>query len=158
MSVEKVREYLMGFGVSERVMEFEASTATVPLAALAVGVEEARIAKTLSFMDKEGAALLLVCAGDARVDNKRFKEAFGMKAKMLKPQEAQDLTGHMVGGVCPFALKGGVRVFLDEGLKRFESVFPAAGSANSAVELSMDELEKTTGGKWVSVCSIPETE
>lgn len=152
MSVQAVRDYLTQYGLSQRVREFDSSSATVPLAAQAVGVEEARIAKTLSFKTPEGGALLVVCAGDARVDNAKFKAAFGFKARMLTAGEALDLTGHAVGGVCPFALRPGVRVCLDRALQRFETVFPAAGSAASAVELSMAELAQTTGGAWVDVC------
>lgn len=152
MPVAEVRAYLDRFGLGERIREFDISSATVPLAARAVGVEEARIAKTLSFRDEAGGALLVVCAGDARIDNARFKAAFGFKARMLSAGEALELTGHAVGGVCPFALKPGVRVCLDSALKRFDTVFPAAGSAASAVELSMAELELATGGAWVDVC------
>lgn len=154
MSVETVRTYLTLFGLQDKIQVFDASSATVPLAALAVGVQEARIAKTLSFRGPAGGALLVVCAGDARVDNPKFKATFQTKARMLSADEAQATTGHAVGGVCPFALLPGVQVFLDSSLKRFDTVFPAAGSANSAVEMTPLELEKTTGGQWVDVCRV----
>lgn len=156
MSVEIVREYLKPFGLANRIRVFDVSSATVPLAAQAVGVEEARIAKTLSFRSPEGGALLVVCPGDARIDNQKFRAAFGIKARMLSHQEAQDFTGHAVGGVCPFALKDGVAVYLDISLRRFHSVFPAAGSASSAVEMTMEELEQTTQGQWVDACRVTE--
>ena len=155
MSVAKVKEYLGGFGLAQRVCEFSASSATVALAALAVGVEPARIAKTLSFRSGEG-CILLVAAGDRRVDNHQFKAEFGMKAAMLAPEDALRLTGHAVGGVCPFALPEGVKVYLDESLRRFETVFPACGSANSAIELTCDELAAfTPGSEWVNVTKLP---
>lgn len=154
MSVDSVREHLRQYGLEDRVMEFDLSSATVALAARAVGVEEARIAKTLSFRAADGGALLVVCAGDARIDNPRFKAALGMKAKMLSAEEAKELTGHSVGGVCPFALKPGVRVCLDTALQRFDMVYPAAGSAASAVRLSPEELALASGGDWVTVCKL----
>ena len=155
MSVERVREYLKQYGLEGRVKEFSVSSATVELAAQAVGVEAARIAKTLSFHLGEG-CVLVVAAGDARIDNRKFKETFHTKAKMLTADEALALTGHAVGGVCPFALPGGVRVCLDASLRRFDTIYPAAGSASSAVELSCEELQKSTGGEWVDVCKLPE--
>lgn len=141
----------MRFGVAERIREFEVSSATVGLAALAVGVEEARIAKSLSFRDGDS-CMVVVTAGDVRVDNRRFKDRFGFKARMLAPEEAVTLTGHAVGGVCPFALPEGVKVYLDESLKRFETVFPAVGSAKSAIELTCDELARCSSGEWIDIC------
>ena len=157
MSVESVRNYLAGFGLDGRVREFTESSATVELAAAVVGVIPARIAKTLSFKNPAGEAFLIVAAGDAKVDNRKFKDFFGFKAKMLTAEEAIELVGHAVGGVCPFALKDNVKVYLDESMKRFSSVFPAAGSASSAVELSCDELfECSRAEKWIDCCKIPE--
>ncbi len=156
MSVQAVREYLQKFGYADRIAEFSESTATVELAAAVVGVIPARIAKTLSFKVNE-AVILVVAAGDAKIDNRKYKDKFGAKAKMLTAQEAIDLVGHPVGGVCPFAVNEGVTVYLDESLKRFESVFPAAGSAGSAVRLSCEELfESSQAAEWVDVCKIPE--
>ena len=152
MAIEAVRAYLTALGREGEILEFPVSSATVELAAKAVGTIPARIAKTLSFVWGES-ALLIVAAGDAKVDNRRYKDEFGTKAKMLTPQEAEDLVGHAVGGVCPFGVKPGVRVFLDQSLKRFEEVYPACGSANSAVRLSIPELELSSGcEKWVDVC------
>ena len=151
MSIEKVREYFKGFGIDDRILEFDVSSATVALAAKALGCEESRIAKTLSFLVDEK-AVLIVCAGDVKIDNATFKAQFKTKAKMLTAQQAAELIGHAVGGVCPFAVNEGVRVFLDESLKRFETVFPACGSSNSAIELEIGELEKYSGyEKWVDV-------
>ena len=151
MSIEKVREYFKGFGIDDRILEFDVSSATVALAAKALGCEESRIAKTLSFLVDEK-AVLIVCAGDVKIDNAKFKAQFKTKAKMLTAQQAAELIGHAVGGVCPFAMNEGVRVFLDESLKRFETVFPACGSSNSAIELEIGELEKYSGyEKWVDV-------
>ena len=156
MSVQAVREYLAGFGYAERVMEFSESTATVELAAAVVGVIPARIAKTLSFKISDK-PILIVAAGDAKIDNRKYKDKFGAKAKMLTSEEAIELVGHPVGGVCPFAVNEGVTVYLDESLKRFETVFPAAGSAGSAVRLTCDELyESSQAVEWVDVCKIPE--
>ena len=151
MSMERARAHLSKFNLQDRIQEFEVSSATVELAAKAVGVEPARIAKTLSFM-VDGHAILVVAAGDAKVDNARFKAQFHTKAKMLTADEAVELIGHAVGGVCPFAVNEGVEIYLDESLKRFTTVFPAAGSSNSAIELTMDELESLSGGTWVDVC------
>ncbi len=155
MSIEKVREYFSRFGIEGRIREFDVSSATVPLAAKALGCEEARIAKTLSFMAGEN-PIVIVMAGDARVDNKKYKAAFSTKAKMLSFDEAANLVGHAVGGVCPFAVNDGVKVFLDESLKRFETVFPACGSANSAIELTIPELEKYASQpvQWIDVTKI----
>jgi len=151
MSIEAVKQFLRKWDKQDDVMEFDVSSATVELAAQAVGCEPARIAKTLSFM-VDGHAILIVAAGDAKVDNSRFKALFHTKAKMLTPDEAVELIGHAVGGVCPFAVNDGVDIYLDESLKRFETVFPAAGSSNSAIELTMGELESLSGGKWIDVC------
>lgn len=153
MSIQKVREYFRGLGIEDRIREFEVSSATVELAAIAVGVEGARIAKTLSFKVDEK-PILIVAAGDAKVNNSAYKAQFHTKAKMLTHEEAHDLIGHDVGGVCPFALPEGVAVYLDESLKRFATVFPAAGSSNSAVEMTCGELEKFSSNftAWVDVC------
>lgn len=155
MSIEKVRDYFSRFGIEDRIREFDVSSATVPLAAKALGCEEARIAKTLSFMAGEH-PIVIVMAGDARIENKKYKAAFATKAKMLSFEEAANLVGHAVGGVCPFAVNEGVRVFLDESLKRFETVFPACGSSNSAIELTISELEKYASKpvEWVDVTKI----
>ncbi|MBQ4044770.1 MAG: YbaK/EbsC family protein [Clostridia bacterium] len=152
MSIEKVREDLAGFGLADRVIEFTVSSATVALAAQALGCEEAHIAKTLSFL-QDGKAVLIVMAGDARIDNPRYKLRFSQKAKMLTPDEAIEFTGHAVGGVCPFALPEGVTVWLDESLLRFETVYPAAGTSSSAVRLTPAELETASrAAGWVDVC------
>ena len=152
MSIERVREYLDGFGLAEKILEFETSSATVELAAQAAGVAPARIAKTLSFKDGDG-CVLVVAAGDARVDNKKFRDAFGIKAKMLTPEEALDMTGHAVGGVCPFAVGSRAKVYLDESLRRFETVLPAAGNDRSAVALTPDELYRASKASgWVDAC------
>lgn len=157
MAIEKVRAYFRTLGIEERIMEFEVSSATVELAAQALGCEPCRIAKTLSFYGsgEEGApaVILVVAAGDAKVANAQFKQQFGVKAEMLTHEDAQALIGHAVGGVCPFAVNEGVAVFLDESLRRFETVYPACGSSNSAICLTLPELEqyaKATG--WVDVC------
>ena len=152
MSIEKVKAYFAQFGMEKRILEFDMSSATVELAAQAVGVEGKRIAKTLSFLLGD-ACILIVAAGDAKVDNKRYKAQFGAKAKMLPHDDVPQYIGHAVGGVCPFAVKEGVRVYLDESLHRFETVFPAAGSANSAIELTIPELEQYSKyTAWVDVC------
>lgn len=154
MSIEKVREYFKTKGIDGRIQEFEISSATVPLAAKALHCEESRIAKTLSFHVGEK-VVLIVAAGDAKIDNTKYKAQFGTKAKMLSFEEAEPLIGHAVGGVCPFAVKEGVEVYLDISLKRFETVFPACGSSNSAIELSLQELEEYSGFvKWIDVCKI----
>ena len=145
MSVEKVRAYLTPYGVAQRIRELEVSSATVELAAAALGVAPARIAKTLSFKVGER-PILVVAAGDARIDNSKYKHFFGVKAKMLTPEEAVEHIGHAVGGVCPFALPEDVSVYLDESLRRFETVFPAVGSAASAIELTCPELERSGMG------------
>ena len=156
MSIEKVREYFETLGIENKIQEFEVSSATVELAAKALNVEGARIAKSLSFKVDDN-AILVVAAGDAKIDNRKFKDTFHTKAKMLTAQEAVDLIGHAVGGVCPFAVNSGVKIYLDESLKRFETVFPACGSSNSAVELTIGELEKYSNAlSWVDVCKLPE--
>lgn len=152
MAIEKVREYFAGFGMLDRILEFPVSSATVELAAIAVGCEPARIAKTLSFM-VDGSPILIVTAGDAKIDNAKYKAYFHVKAKMLTPDEAVSLIGHAVGGVCPFGVNEGVQVYLDESMKRFRTVFPACGSSNSAIELTIEELEKYSQvHNWVNVC------
>ena len=156
MSIMRVREFFRAFGMEQRVLEFDQSSATVALAAQALGVAEARIAKTLSFRVRED-TVLIVMAGDARVDNPKYKARFGAKAKMLAHDEAAALVGHAVGGVCPFAVNGGVQVYLDESLRRFQTVFPACGSANSAIELTIPELEQYAApAGWVDVCKVWE--
>ena len=156
MSIEKVRKYFSSLGIEDRILEFDVSSATVELAAKALNTEGKRIAKTLSFLVGER-AVLVVAAGDAKIDNKKYKAFFHTKAKMLSPEQVTELIGHAVGGVCPFAVKSGVDVYLDESLKRFETVFPACGSSNSAIELTIPELEKYSGFKeWIDVCKLPE--
>ena len=154
MAIEKVREYFRKQGMEERIQEFDVSSATVELAAKAVGVIPARICKTLSFVDPEGGCVLIQAAGDAKVNNGKFKKQFGFKAKMLSPDEVIAYTGCSVGGVCPFAIENeGVEVYLDISLKRFDTVFPSAGSSNSAIELSCEELfEYSKALKWIDVC------
>ena len=151
MSFEQVKAYLAGLGLN--ALAFDVSSATVELAAVAVGVEGARIAKSLSFK-VEDKPIIVVVAGDAKVDNSRYKAQFHTKAKMLTHEEAHELIGHDVGGVCPFALPEDVKVYLDVSMKRFETVFPAAGSSNSAVEMTCDELERYASNfaAWVDVC------
>lgn len=154
MSVEKVREYFKTKGIDERIQEFEVSSATVSLAAKALDCEESRIAKTLSFHIGEK-VVLIVTAGDAKIDNPKYKARFGTKAKMLSFDEAEPLIGHAVGGVCPFAVNEGVDIYLDISLKRFNTVFPACGSSNSAIELSLRELEEYSDFiEWIDVCKI----
>ena len=156
MSIEKGREYFRQFGMEDRVQEFTVSSATVELAALALGVEGARIAKTLSFK-KDDTCILILAAGDARIDNRKFKDKFHMKAKMPSPEEVLEIVGHPVGGVCPFGINDGIEVYLDESLKRFETVFPAVGSPSSAIELDLDELFKYSNAlEWIDVCKLPE--
>lgn len=156
MSIEKGREFFRSCGIEERVMEFNVSSATVELAAEALGVAPARIAKTLSFKNGEG-CILVVAAGDARIDNHKFKERFETKAKMLTAEEVLELVGHAVGGVCPFGTNDGVPVYIDKSVLRFDTIFPAVGSSNSAIELTPDELfEYSSATDWVDVCKIPE--
>lgn len=156
MSIERGRAYFRALGIEDRVQEFTVSSATVELAAQALGVEGARIAKTLSFKTDTGCVLILA-AGDARIDNRKFKDFFHFKAKMLTPDEVLELVGHPVGGVCPFGINEGVPVYLDESLKRFTTVFPAVGSGNSAIELNLEELyEYSKALQWIDVCKLPE--
>ncbi len=153
MSLESVSRFFSARGMAERVLVFDTSSATVELAAQAVGCAPQKIIKTLSFKSPDATGCLLVaCAGDARIDNVKFKNRFGIKASMLKSDEAVELTGHAVGGVCPFVVKEGAKIYLDESIKRFDAVYPAAGSANSAVRLTPGELSELTGGEWVDVC------
>ncbi|GAA0179672.1 YbaK/EbsC family protein [Clostridium sediminicola] len=151
MSLESVKEQFKNKNLGLEIIEFEQSTATVNLAAEALGVEPDRIAKTMAFKLKES-NILVVSKGGARVDNRKFKDTFRTKAKMMSHDEVVDLTGHPVGGVCPFGLEKTLEVYLDETLKEFDYVYPAAGSPNSAVKVTIDELEKVTDGKWVNVC------
>ena len=143
MSMERARAHLAKYGLEDRIQEFDVSSATVELAAKALNTECARIAKTLSYM-VDGNAILVVAAGDIRIDNPKFKAAFHTKAKMRPPDQAAEMIGHAVGGVCPFGVNEGVKVYLDESLKRFETVFPACGTASSAVELTIPELERAS--------------
>ncbi len=152
MSIELVKEYLKKFNKDKDIIELSKSTATVTLAAQALGVEEARIAKTLSFKTHNG-AILIITAGDKKINNKKFKLIFGEKAKMLSPEEVLAYTGHNVGGVCPFGIINPIKVYIDNSLKRFNTVFPACGSSNSAIELTCDELEKLSNClTWIDVC------
>ena len=152
MAIEKVRAYFRQWGMEGRILEFEVSSATVELAAKALNCAPERIAKTLSFKVNDH-CVLIVAAGDARIDNQKFKGKFGTKAKMLSPEETEKLVGHAVGGVCPFAVNEGVKIYLDGSLKRFTTVFPACGSSNSAIELTIPELEQYTNyGEWVDIC------
>lgn len=158
MSIETARAHFRRFGIEDRVLEFDDSSATVELASLALHVSSSRISKTLSFKTEKG-CMLIICAGDARIDNHKFKDHFYFKAKMLLPEEVNELVGHPVGGVCPFGIKEGVPVYLDESMLRFDTVYPAAGSSNSAIELTIDELFKYSRAKgWVDVCTIPSEE
>lgn len=152
MSIQRVREFFKEKNIEERIREFDVSSATVELAAQALGCEPERIAKSLSF-SVNGEPVLVVAAGDVKIDNPKYKAQFATKAKMLSPQETEALIGHAVGGVCPFAVNPGVRVYLDVSLKRFGTIFPACGSSNSAIELSIKELEELSGYEaWVDVC------
>ena len=155
MAIEKVKEFFRSFGMENRIMEFNVSSATVELAAQALGCEPCRIAKSLSFITPDG-PILVVAAGDAKIDNPKYKAQFGTKAKMLTPVQAIELIGHAVGGVCPFAVNEDVKVYLDDSLKRFDTVFPACGSSNSAIELTLEELEKYSSAvSWIDVCRLP---
>lgn len=158
MAIDKVREYFRQFGLEDKILEFDVSSATVDLAAQAVGVEGARICKTLSFKDKDGGCILIQAAGDARIDNRKFKDKFHIKAKMLTAEEVVEFTGHAIGGVCAFAIENpNVKVYTDESLKRFDTVFPACGSSNSAIEFTCDELFRYSNAiEWVDVCKLPE--
>ncbi len=152
MAVEKVRKYFSQFGLADKILEFDASSETVELAAEAIACEEKQIAKSMSFL-MDDKAILVVTSGDAGISNPKFKKQFKMKAKMISPVEVKDFIGHDIGGVCPFEINEGVDVYLDVSLKRFETVFPAAGSGNSVIELSIDELEEHSGTKgWIDVC------
>lgn len=154
MAIERVREYFKKRNMEDRIMEFDVSSATVDLAAAALHCEGARIAKTLSFHVGEQ-AILIVTAGDTKIDNAKYKATFGTKAKMLSFEEVEPLIGHGVGGVCPFGINDGIKVYLDESMKRFQTVFPACGSSNSAIELTISELEQYSGyEKWVDVCKL----
>lgn len=156
MAIEAVKAFFRQHGMENRILESAQSSATVALAAQAFGTEERRIAKSLSFLlgDK---AILIVAAGDAKVNNQKYRARFGAKAKMLTPEQVHDMIGHDVGGVCPFAIKPDVDVYLDESLRRFDTVFPACGSSNSAIELTLPELEQFSGSKaWVDVCKLPD--
>lgn len=157
MSIERVREYLLPLGFAERIREFDESSATVELAAAALGVDGARIAKSMGMKLGEG-AIVVVTAGDQKINSGKFKAGFGEKAKMLTFDEAHTMLGHDPGGVCPFALPSGVSVYLDESMRRFETVFPAAGSSNSAIELTCEELERCSSNfaGWVDVCKARE--
>ena len=158
MAIEKVRKYFEKYGIEDRILEFDVSSATVELAAKAVGVEGARICKTLSFKDGDDGCILIQTAGDTKIDNRKFKDTFGQKAKMLTAEEVVEFTGPAIGGVCAFAIENPkVRVYCDESLKRFETVFPACGSSNSAIEFTCDELYKYSQAlEWIDVCKIPE--
>lgn len=152
MAIEKVKAFFEAAGAADKIREFPVSSATVELAAQALGVEGARIAKTMSFL-VDGGAALIVTAGDKKIDNAKFKAFFGTKAKMLTPAQAESMIGHAVGGVCPFAVNPGCKIYLDESLRRFDVVYPAAGSSNSAVALTIPELERYSGYlSWVDVC------
>ena len=158
MAIGQVKKWLEQWNAADRVMELDLSSATVELAARALGCEEQRIAKTLSFEAEDG-CILIVAAGDAKVNNGKFKARFGKKPRVLPPDQVEEKTGHGVGGVCPFGVKEGVQVYLDESLKRFETVFPACGSSNSAIEVTLPELEQFSEALgWVDVCRIPENE
>lgn len=158
MSIETARAHFRTLGIEDRILEFDTSSATVELAAHALRVDPAQISKTLSFRTEKG-CMLLICSGDARIDNQKFRDHFYLKAKMLSPDEVDDMVGHPVGGVCPFGIKEGIPVYLDESMLRFDTVFPAAGSSNSAIELTIEELFKFSRAKgWVDVCRIPDEE
>ncbi len=157
MSIEKVKEYFKQFGIEDKIIELEQSSATVELAAIALGCEGQRIAKTLSFLVEEK-PILVVAAGDAKIDNKKYRTFFNVKAKMISFEDVEKYIGHNVGGVCPFGINSDVKVYLDESLKRFNTVFPACGSSNSAIELTNDELQKYSSNfvSWIDVCKLPE--
>ncbi len=152
MSIENVKQYLKKFGRDNDILEFDVSSATVELAARALDTLPAKIAKTLAFKSDDS-CILIATAGDAKIDNQKFKQTFGMKAKMLSPEETLALTGHAVGGVCPFALPEGVKAFTDISLKRFNHIYPACGSSNSAIKLTCDEIfEYSNATEWIDVC------
>ena len=153
MSLESVKKHFEQWNRQQDIMEFETSSATVDQAAETIGVSPARIAKTLSFRSSEENAILIVAAGDAKIDNKKFRQFFGYKARMLSPDEVLEQTGHAIGGVCPFGLSNNLEVYLDVSMQRFDTVFPACGSTNSAIELSLEELYQYSFAKeWVDVC------
>lgn len=158
MAIDKVRDYFRKLGLEDRIREFDVSSATVELAAKAVGVEGARICKTLSFKDGEEGCILVQTAGDTKIDNRKFKDTFSQKAKMLSPDEVVYFTGHEIGGVCAFAIENPkVKVYCDISMKRFETIFPACGSSNSAIEFTCDELYKYSNAlEWIDVCKVPE--
>ena len=157
MSLEKAKAYLAEKGYADHVIELEDSSATVQLAAQALGVEPGMIAKTMSFKKDDG-CILVVTAGDVKIDNAKYRHTFGLKAKMLTPDEVTEYVGHAIGGVCPFAVKDGVKgIYIDESVKRFETIFPACGSRNSAIELTPEELFKySNADRWVDVCKLKE--
>ena len=158
MALEEAKEYLVNKGYGDRILIFDVSSATVELAAVAVGTEPEKIAKSLTFMVDEQ-PVMIICAGDAKINNSKYKAYFHKKAKMLTREEVNELIGHDVGGVCPFGIKDGVDVYMYVSLKRFEKIYPACGSANSAVELTPEELEQLSGNRgWIDVCKIPEEE
>ena len=159
MAIDKVKEYFKQYNMTDKILEFDVSSATVELAAQAVGVEGARICKTLSFKDGEDGCILIQMAGDAKIDNRKFKDKFKQKAKMLSPDEAIAFTGHAVGGVCAFGITNeNVKIYCDGSLKRFETIFPACGSSNSAIEFTCDELFKYSKSlEWIDVSKLPET-
>lgn len=158
MSIQIAREHLKKYGVEDRIMEFDVSSATVDLAAAAVGVEGARICKTLSFKLKDETGILIQMAGDAKIDNKKYKDYFGEKAKMLSPDEVSAYTNHEIGGVCAFGVtRSDVRIYCDDSMKRFDMVYPACGSDNSAIGLTLDELFNISGAiEWIDVTKLPE--
>lgn len=156
MAIEKVKEYFKKFGIEDRIQEFSVSSATVELAAKALGCEPEKIAKSMSF-SVDGKPIIIVCAGDTKIANPKYKAQFSTKATMLSFDEVEEKIGHAVGGVCPFAINDGVDVYLDESLKRFDKVYPACGSSNSAIGLTIEELEKYSNFKeWIDVCKLPE--
>ena len=156
MSLENVRKYLMKYGKSEDIILFDQSSATVKEAAADLNTEEGRIAKTMSFLLSSG-PIVIVAAGDEKIDNRKFKDTFHEKAKMIGPDQVEELTGHPVGGVCPFAVKEGVKVYLDESLKRFDYVYPAAGTPRSAIKLTISELERVSEcDGWIDVTKLPD--
>lgn len=152
MSIDKVKNYLKKYSYDDKILEFDKSSATVELAAKAIGCKESEILKTLSFKINDDCIVVCV-SGDSRVDNRKYKDLFNVKARMLKHDEVEYYTGHKVGGVCPFALKEGVKIYLDKSLKKHEYVYPACGSFNSAIRLSLSELERITEyPEWIDVC------
>ena len=160
MAIDKVRAYFRRLGIEDRILEFEVSSATVELAAEAAGTIPGKICKTLSFSDGEDGCILIQSAGDTKINNGKFKRQFGFKPKMLSPERAEELTGHAVGGICAFAVDDKkVKIYADRSLQRFDTVFPACGSANSAIEMTCDELFDCSGAlDWIDVCKIPEEE